>query len=88
MALFGVFDGHGGSEVSLFVKDNFVEELKKLQTFKNGNYEAALSEVFKLMDDMLMSASGQAELRRIQESRGGGGAGAAMFERNNKDNEA
>lgn len=31
--LFGVFDGHGGKEVSLFVKKHFVNELKKLLSF-------------------------------------------------------
>ena len=30
MSLFGVFDGHGGQEVALFVKDNFKKELVKL----------------------------------------------------------
>jgi len=33
-ALFGVFDGHGGKEVSLWVKDNFVPELLRLNEFK------------------------------------------------------
>lgn len=28
-AVFGVFDGHGGKEVAKFVKNHFVEELKK-----------------------------------------------------------
>lgn len=27
-SVFGVFDGHGGKEVALFVKNHFVEELK------------------------------------------------------------
>lgn len=37
--VFGVFDGHGGKEVSIWVKKNFVSELKKLESFKSGNYE-------------------------------------------------
>lgn len=34
IAIFGVFDGHGGKEVSLFVKDVFCEEIVKLPEFK------------------------------------------------------
>lgn len=32
-SLFGVFDGHGGSEVAIFVKRHFKEELVKLNSF-------------------------------------------------------
>lgn len=32
-SVFGVFDGHGGGEVALFVKENFVEALKKNEHF-------------------------------------------------------
>lgn len=31
--LFGVFDGHGGAEVALFVKDNFTNTLKNNKNF-------------------------------------------------------
>jgi len=30
ISLFGVFDGHGGIEVAIFVKNHFKEELVKL----------------------------------------------------------
>jgi len=33
-SVYGVFDGHGGKIVSIYVKNNFVNELKRLQTFK------------------------------------------------------
>ena len=33
VAVFGVFDGHGGKEVSIYVKEKFCEELVKLQEF-------------------------------------------------------
>ena len=32
---FGVFDGHGGKEVSIWVKEKFCEELVKLREFKD-----------------------------------------------------
>lgn len=34
MSFFGVFDGHGGQEVAIFVKKHFVEELLKLSSYK------------------------------------------------------
>ena len=38
-SLFAVFDGHGGREVALFVEAHLVDELKKNENFKNGNYK-------------------------------------------------
>jgi len=35
VSLFGVFDGHGGKEVALFVKKHFKEELLKLQHYRS-----------------------------------------------------
>lgn len=43
MHLFAVFDGHGGSEVSYFVKQNFEEELRKSYRFSTKDYGMALS---------------------------------------------
>ena len=53
MSLFGVFDGHGGKEVSIFVEKVFKEELVKLEEFKNKDYENALKVCFRRMDVML-----------------------------------
>lgn len=66
--IFGVFDGHGGPEVSLFVRSEFVKAFKSLASFQARNYELALSEVFLKMDDMLLSPYGQKELMRIAET--------------------
>jgi serine/threonine protein phosphatase PrpC len=38
VSVFGVFDGHGGCEVAHFVENHLVDELKKNQSFKKGNY--------------------------------------------------
>ena len=38
-SLFGVFDGHGGSEVAAYVKENFKKEFIKSEKFKSGEYE-------------------------------------------------
>ena len=56
--MFGVFDGHGGKIVSLYVKKVFVDEIKRLQTFKQKNYEAALKEIMFRMDEMMLSTKG------------------------------
>ena len=53
MSLFGVFDGHGGKEVSLFVKKVYAEELLCLESLQRGEYEKALRESFHHIDDML-----------------------------------
>lgn len=34
VSLFGVFDGHGGIEVAIFVSRHFKEELIKLQSYR------------------------------------------------------
>jgi serine/threonine protein phosphatase PrpC len=66
--LFAVFDGHGGSEVSIYVKKYLVEELRKMQSFKQKNYEAALKELYHKMDEMMLTPAGSQELHAIAES--------------------
>lgn len=36
--LFGVYDGHGGSQVSRFVARHLVDELVRLPDFQKGMY--------------------------------------------------
>ena len=52
-SLFGILDGHGGSIISEFVSVNFKNILIRLDSYKNGNYEKALSETFLIMDELL-----------------------------------
>lgn len=58
-ALFGVFDGHGGKEVALYVEKKFVNTFKNLAEYKSGDYEAALRKCFITMDDMMNGAKSQ-----------------------------
>jgi serine/threonine protein phosphatase PrpC len=44
--IFGVFDGHGGKEVALFVKKHFIEELKKNQNFKEKKWTWPFERLF------------------------------------------
>ena len=56
--VFGVFDGHGGKEVSIWVKEVFVKELIKLEEYRSKNYEAALKAVFRKMDTLMLEPAG------------------------------
>jgi protein phosphatase 1G len=63
--VFGVFDGHGGKEVSQFVKKHFVDELKNNDKFKKGDIKQALQETFLKMDDLMRKEQGKKELEII-----------------------
>lgn len=57
--LFGVFDGHGGPEVAHYVAQTLPKELLNEPYFKLKNYAKALANVFKRIDDMLLSNRGE-----------------------------
>jgi len=77
VSIFGVFDGHGGmkffirlnsylgGEVALFVKNHFIKELKKLESFKKKDYRVSLQEAFLKMDTMMLSKDGKKELMKL-----------------------
>ncbi len=65
VSIFGVFDGHGGQEVALFVEWHFVEELKKTEAFNKGNYKQSLIDTFLTIDKMVVSDAGKKELAKI-----------------------
>lgn len=58
IALFAVFDGHGGPEVAKFCEHYFLEELLKNRNFISGDYKKALEENFLKMDEILLSDKG------------------------------
>lgn len=70
VSVFGVFDGHGGKEVSIYVKEKFVSELVKLEEFKSRQYDAALRKCFRRMDVMMEEPEGRARLKQIQDEHG------------------
>jgi len=65
VSIFGVFDGHGGCEVAHYIEAHFVEEIKKTESFKKGDYRNALIETFLTIDKMLLTDVGKKELARI-----------------------
>lgn len=52
-AIFGVFDGHGGSEVAKFVEKKFIDTFTKLPEYKSANYEQALTNCFIKLDELM-----------------------------------
>ncbi|KAK4104177.1 PP2C-domain-containing protein [Parathielavia hyrcaniae] len=55
LSFFGVFDGHGGSNVALFAGDNIHHIVAKQDTFKAGNYEQALKDGFLATDRAILN---------------------------------
>ena len=70
VSVFGVFDGHGGSEVARFVEIHLVDELRKNENFKKGNYRQALIDVFLIIDKMLLAEPAKKELTNISKKYG------------------
>ena len=60
--MFGVLDGHGGPEVSAVVSRKFPAVLTENRSFKEGNYEKALRETFRVVDSWLRGSEGMREL--------------------------
>lgn len=65
VSVFGVFDGHGGKEASIYVREKFVAELIKLDDFKSKQYGEALKKCFRRMDVMMDEPEGRARLKQI-----------------------
>ena len=61
--VFGVFDGHGGKEISSFVSNHFTEELIKNSNYKN-NMEQALKETFIKMDEIMQTPESIEEIKK------------------------
>ena len=70
MHLFGVFDGHGGKEVAMLVKEKYVDLLTNLESFKKGDYKTALSESFVRMDIYLEEEEGREALKKFAKTDG------------------
>lgn len=52
-ALFGVFDGHGGSTVAKFAGTTLHKRLSDSDAYKSGDYDKALKETFLKTDEDL-----------------------------------
>ena len=65
--VFGIFDGHGGSEVPKYLSVHFVDYLKQNQNFQNGKFKDALNETFFKIDESFKSEEAQKELLKYSE---------------------
>jgi serine/threonine protein phosphatase PrpC len=60
--IFGIFDGHGGREVSKFISDHFVEEFLKNENYEKGDIKTCLKETFLNLDKKLLEQSSMQEM--------------------------
>ena len=64
--LFGVFDGHGGSEVAKFCAEYMPKELEQHEYFQDGKLVEALIAVFHRMDELMQSEQGRKYLESVR----------------------
>ena len=57
-----------GNEVADFVKDHLVTELKNLASFKQGDYDQALKDIYLRIDEMLKTSYGKTKLQSYRKS--------------------
>lgn len=62
---FGVFDGHGGDAVALYVKKYLPGLLKQSRYMAQSNYEKVFEEVYRKIDTMLDSKTAFDELKQL-----------------------
>lgn len=66
IALFGVFDGHGGAEVANFCAKHLADEVLAIAKFQAHDYEGALKDVFHRMDTLLKDGSYANEIALVR----------------------
>ena len=59
-SFFGVFDGHGGPEVAIYVSQHIVQTLIQNPYYKAGIYEKALKQTFFHLDAQMRTKTVQA----------------------------
>ena len=65
--LFGVFDGHGGGEVSKFCAKHIHTEITKIPAYNDGDYGESLVAVFHRMDEIMQTPEGLKLLQEMKE---------------------
>ena len=62
--IFGIFDGHGGREVSKFICEHFVEEFLKNENYEKGDIKTCLKETFLALDKKLLKPESMQEMTK------------------------
>ena len=65
ISLFGIFDGHNGSEISKYLSLHFSQFLSENKKFINGDYKQALKETFINIDNSLRALEVQKEISKF-----------------------
>ena len=65
--IFGIFDGHGGPEISKYISTHFLDTLLSNSSFKEGKYAESLKETFIQIDNSLNTEKVKEELMKISE---------------------
>ena len=63
IVVFGVFDGHGGTEISQFVSNHFTEELVKNKNLES-DLSQAIKETFIKMDEIMTTPESIEEIKK------------------------
>lgn len=66
--IFGIFDGHGGREVSEYVSRHFTYEFLSCSQYEANDIPNALIRTFYRMDELLLTPEGSKELTRISKN--------------------
>ncbi|KAF4664613.1 hypothetical protein FOZ61_000683 [Perkinsus olseni] len=67
IGIFGVFDGHGGQAVALYVAKHLVPILTDREAYRQGKYERALHETFMELDRLMITEKGKKEVAILDE---------------------
>ncbi|KAF4725123.1 Protein phosphatase 1G, partial [Perkinsus olseni] len=65
IGIFGVFDGHGGQAVALYVAKHLVPILTDREAYRQGKYERALHETFMELDRLMITEKGKKEVAML-----------------------
>ncbi|CAM9143208.1 unnamed protein product [Choristocarpus tenellus] len=66
VALFAVFDGHGGAEVAKYCATHMCDVVRNTKGYKEGELMQGLKQAYLQIDDMIRTPRGQEELTAIK----------------------
>lgn len=67
MHMFGVFDGHGGKEVAIYVAENLINIFLNTKQYKSEDYEKALYQTFVKIDENLATKEAKKKMQKFRD---------------------